>query len=157
MTVYRGTQKKRQLSGARQLAYCIKVYKHIRVLLTTTYINTRTKSTTRYHTPDIKRKLQERERCKETLEVEAQKAFLAFLTQIAQSCYGVMRSAVNNLAIVDCLFSLAQVALQQGYVRPEFTDESVLEIVEGARCLQCIVPLKIDCHYIRSSSYGRSA
>lgn len=42
-----------------------------------------------------------------------------------------MRSAVNNLAVADCLFSLARVALQEGYVKPEFVDGDELEIVEG--------------------------
>jgi len=43
----------------------------------------------------------------------------------------VLRDAVNKLAIADCLQSLAQVALQENYVRPEFTDSDCLEIIDG--------------------------
>lgn len=91
----------------------------------------RTKSATRYHTPEVKKKLQERAQYKEALDAEAQTAFISFLNEIAQAHYGVLRNAVNNLAIADCLLSLAHVALQEGYVRPEFTDDDSLEIVEG--------------------------
>jgi DNA mismatch repair protein MSH3 len=93
----------------------------------------RTKSVTRYHTPEVKKKLQERAQYKEALEAEARKAFSAFLDEIAQGHYGVLRNAVNNLAIADCLLSLARVALQEGYVRPEFTEDDRLEIVEGVQ------------------------
>jgi DNA mismatch repair protein MSH3 len=93
----------------------------------------RTKSATRYHTPEVKKKLQERAQFKEALEAEARKAFSTFLDEIAQRHYGVLRNAVNSLAIADCLLSFARVALQEGYVRPEFTDDGTLEIVEGIR------------------------
>ena len=42
-----------------------------------------------------------------------------------------MRDAVNKLAIADCLLSLALVALQENYVRPTFTEDDRLEIVNG--------------------------
>ena len=42
-----------------------------------------------------------------------------------------MRDAVNKLATADCLLSLAQVALQANYVRPEFTDDNMIEIIDG--------------------------
>ena len=47
--------------------------------------------------------------------------------------YTILRNAVNKLAVVDCLFSLAEVASQGDYVKPEFVnDESdVLDIVDG--------------------------
>lgn len=38
---------------------------------------------------------------------------------------------MNKLATSDCLLSLAHVALQDNYVRPEFTDDDVLEIEDG--------------------------
>jgi DNA mismatch repair protein MSH3 len=93
----------------------------------------RTKFVTRYHTPDVKTKLQERAQYKEALEAEATKAFSTFLGEIAQGHYGVLRNAVNNLAIADCLLSFARVALQEGYVRPEFTEDDTLEIVDGVQ------------------------
>ncbi|KAJ2917229.1 hypothetical protein MD484_g3189, partial [Candolleomyces efflorescens] len=39
--------------------------------------------------------------------------------------------AVNKLAVADCLLSLAHVAMREGYVKPEFVDEDVLEIEDG--------------------------
>jgi DNA mismatch repair protein MSH3 len=79
----------------------------------------------------VKKKLEERAQYKEALEAAAQKAFSSFLSDITSNYYGIMRSAVNNLAIADCLFSFALVAHEDGYVKPEFTDEDTLEIVEG--------------------------
>jgi len=107
---------------------CIYLHFHFGMFISCPF---RTKSATRYHTPEVKKKLQERAQYKETLEGEARKAFSAFLDEIAQGYYGVLRTAVHNLAIADCLLSLARVALQEGYVQPEFTDDDTLEIVEG--------------------------
>ena len=103
-----------------------------------------TKYLRRYHTPCVRTKLQERAQFKEALVLEAHKAYLSFLAGIVEQHYALLRDAVNRLAVVDCLFSLAQVAAQEGYCRPEFvvrTDsegddgegeaEDVLEIVQG--------------------------
>ncbi len=98
-----------------------------------------TKYARRYHTPEVRAKLQERAQYKEGLAIEARKAFLAFLAEITDKYYALLRDAVNKLAVADCLFSLAQVAAQEGYTRPEFVDRKegegaendVLEIVEG--------------------------
>lgn len=38
---------------------------------------------------------------------------------------------MNKLATADCLSSLARVALEEGYVKPEFVDNDSLEIIEG--------------------------
>ena len=38
---------------------------------------------------------------------------------------------MNSIAAADCLLSFAQVALQENYVRPEFADDNVLEIIDG--------------------------
>ncbi len=80
--------------------------------------------------------LQERAQHKEALAAEAHKAFLSFLDEIIEKYYALLRDAVNKLAVTDCLFSLAQVAAQEGYCRPQFVEradgeEDVLEIVKG--------------------------
>ncbi|KAL7283069.1 hypothetical protein ACG7TL_002493 [Trametes sanguinea] len=96
----------------------------------------------RYHTPQVRAKIQERAQYKEALTAEAHKAYLSFLAEITEKYYTLLRDAVNKLAVADCLFSLAQVAAQEGYSRPEFVKGSsdgkapevadeVLEIVEG--------------------------
>jgi DNA mismatch repair protein MSH3 len=39
---------------------------------------------------------------------------------------------VQNLAVLDCLLSLAAVALLPGYTKPEFVDDGGIEVI-GAR------------------------
>ncbi|KAI0350070.1 hypothetical protein OH77DRAFT_1413634 [Trametes cingulata] len=100
-----------------------------------------TKYVRRYHTPQVRTKLQERAQYKEALAAEARKAFLSFLSEITEKHYALLRDAVNKLAVADCLFSLAQVAAQEGYSRPTFVErkegdepggaDDVLEIVDG--------------------------
>lgn len=65
------------------------------------------------------------------LKAESSKAFQSFLGEIAQNSYALLRDVVNKLATADCLLSLAQVALQANYVRPEFTDDNMIEIIDG--------------------------
>jgi DNA mismatch repair protein MSH3 len=64
-------------------------------------------------------------------KAESSKAFQSFLGEIAQNSYALLRDVVNKLATADCLLSLAQVALQANYVRPEFTDDNMIEIIDG--------------------------
>ncbi|KAI8998992.1 muts domain V-domain-containing protein [Trametes punicea] len=101
-----------------------------------------TKYIRRYHTPQVRAKLQERAQYKEALAAEAHKAFLSFLAEITEKYYALLRDAVNKLAVADCLFSLAQVAAQEGYSRPTFMEgagdaensndiQDVLQISDG--------------------------
>ena len=92
----------------------------------------------RLRTPGIIAKLEERAQLKEALEASANRAYRSFLDEISQNFYAILRDAVNKLAVADCLCSLALVAVQEGYVRPEFVDDGdeaqggrTLEIVEG--------------------------
>ena len=68
----------------------------------------------------MRRLLQERSQYQEKLEAEANKAYLAFLTEIIDQHYVILRNAINSLATADCLFSLAELASQGDYVKPEF-------------------------------------
>ncbi|TFY69894.1 hypothetical protein EVJ58_g138 [Rhodofomes roseus] len=90
-----------------------------------------TRSVRRYHTPEVRAKLQERAQYKESLTAEANKAYQSFLQEITQKYYALFRDAVNKLAVGDCLLGLARVALQEGYVKPEFVEDDVLDLVEG--------------------------
>ncbi|KAI0747682.1 muts domain V-domain-containing protein [Daedaleopsis nitida] len=123
---------------------------------------TSTKYFRRYHTPVVRAKLQERAQYKEALALESQKAFLSFLTEINEKHYTPLRDAVNKLAGADCLFSLAQVAAQEGYCRPEFVDrpegegeEDVLEIVRGRHPM--IEALRTDPFVPNSVKMGEGA
>ncbi|KAJ3538219.1 hypothetical protein NM688_g6551 [Phlebia brevispora] len=90
-----------------------------------------TKYIRRLRTPEMTEKLEKRAQYKEALEAEANRAYSLFLQEISQNYYGLLRDTVNKLAIADCLLSLALRALQDGYVRPQFADEDVLQISEG--------------------------
>ncbi|KAJ6547415.1 muts domain V-domain-containing protein [Mycena capillaripes] len=90
----------------------------------------KTKYIERYRSPEVTRKLQERARWQESLQIEAKKAFLDFLDEVTAH-YAILRDAVNKLAIADCLLSLAQVALRDNYVKPQFTESATFEIIEG--------------------------
>ncbi|KAH7340491.1 muts domain V-domain-containing protein [Rhizoctonia solani] len=90
-----------------------------------------TKVVTRFHTPQVKAKLHEREVFKETLAAEANKAFNLFLSEVAEH-YSILRNVTMKLAVLDCLSALAIVAQQPGYVKPQFFDDDRLD-VDGGR------------------------
>lgn len=90
-----------------------------------------TKIFRRYRPPEVRVKVEQKAQFVEALEIEANRAFLSFLTEISRDYYGILRDCVNKLAVADCLLSLALVAVQDGYSRPSFCDEDTLEIVEG--------------------------
>ncbi|KAF8252779.1 hypothetical protein K440DRAFT_652656 [Wilcoxina mikolae CBS 423.85] len=89
-----------------------------------------TKKVDRYHTPQIMAMIRERDQHKESLAAECDKAFKRFLAQISNK-YQEFRDCVQSLAVLDCILSLAAVANQPGYVKPEFTSETVIEVTEG--------------------------
>ncbi|KAH9180266.1 DNA mismatch repair protein MSH3 [Lactarius sanguifluus] len=98
----------------------------------TWFMQSSTKKVRRYYTPAVKEKLALREQFREMRDAAANKAFLSFLEDITRDQYAILRDAVNKLATIDCLLSLALVALRNDYVKPQFaTEEDVLEIVDG--------------------------
>jgi len=99
-------------------------------------LHSSTKKVWRYRPPSVRKKLEERDQYIERRAQAADEAFLSFLSEITQDHYAVLRDAVNKLAIADCLFSLATVAVSHEYVKPEFVEGSAesddtLEILEG--------------------------
>jgi DNA mismatch repair protein MSH3 len=89
-----------------------------------------TKSVVRFHTPEIMRLLKDREQQKELLANAAKRAFQAFQSEIAER--HELLVIARQVAVVDCLLSLADVALAGGYTKPEFVAEPRLDI-EGGR------------------------
>lgn len=75
-------------------------------------------------------KLRERDQHKESLAAECDIAFKKFLAEISTK-YQELRDCVQSLATLDCLFSLATVASQPNYCKPQFTSETCIEVVEG--------------------------
>ncbi|KAG0138454.1 muts domain V-domain-containing protein [Tuber indicum] len=89
-----------------------------------------TRKVSRFHTPEVIKLLRERDQHKESLAAECNRAFAKFLADISTK-YQEFRDCVQSLATLDCLISLAAVANQPGYVKPEFTEEPCIEVREG--------------------------
>jgi len=89
-----------------------------------------TKKVARFHTPEVVKLVRERDRHKEALAAACDKAFVDLLAEIG-TYYQEFRDAVQNLAILDCLLSLADVAGQPGYVKPAYTTDTRINITAG--------------------------
>ena len=89
-----------------------------------------TKKVSRFHTPTVVALTKQRDQHRETLAAACDDAYRDFLTAISEH-YQELRDVVQNLAQLDCLLSLAEIAAQPGYVKPEYTDEPCLEIIGG--------------------------
>jgi DNA mismatch repair protein MSH3 len=89
-----------------------------------------TKTILRFHTPEVKRMLQERDQYKESLAAACDAAFKRLLDDIS-SRYQSLRDCVSSLATLDALLSLATLANQPGYVKPTFVDTTELDIIGG--------------------------
>jgi DNA mismatch repair protein MSH3 len=89
-----------------------------------------TKRVSRFHTPEVVQLIRERDQQKEALAAACDQAYAALLADIAAQ-YQSFRDCVQSLATLDCLLSLATIAQQPGYVKPEYTDEAGLHIEQG--------------------------
>ncbi|ORX33699.1 muts domain V-domain-containing protein [Kockovaella imperatae] len=88
-----------------------------------------TKTAVRFHTPEVLNIIKEREQHRETLAAVSKQAFLDFQADISE-CHSLLVVA-RQIAIVDCLISLAQVAAASGYCKPTFVAEPSLHINQG--------------------------
>ena len=108
-----------------------------------------TKKVSRFHTPEVVRLIRERDQHKEALAAACDSAFTILLADIS-SKYQSFRDCVQALATLDCLLSLATVASQPGYVKPEYTDETCIKVEQGRHpmveqlLLDAYVPNDID-------------
>jgi len=108
-----------------------------------------TKKVSRFHTPEVVGLVRERDQHKEALAAACDVAFAKLLADIA-SKYQSFRDCVQALATLDCLLSLATVASQPGYVKPDYTDDLCIAIEQGRHpmveqlLLDTYVPNDID-------------
>ncbi|KNG82228.1 DNA mismatch repair protein MSH3 [Aspergillus nomiae NRRL 13137] len=108
-----------------------------------------TKAVSRFHTPEVIRLLRQRDQHKEALAAGCDKAYASFLGEISAS-YQSFRDSVQFLATLDCLISLATIANQPGYVKPEYTDRTCIHVDQGRHpmveqlLLDSYVPNDID-------------
>ena len=89
-----------------------------------------TKKLSRFHTPEVVKLIRERDQHKEALAAACDVAFADFLSEISTKYQG-LRDCIQALATLDCLFSLAKIAGQPGYVKPTYTDEICISIEQG--------------------------
>ncbi|XP_026067908.1 DNA mismatch repair protein Msh3 isoform X1 [Carassius auratus] len=90
-----------------------------------------TKIVGRYHTPFIVEKHRRLQTLREQLVIDCNHEWINFL-QLFGDHYYILRKAVCHLATMDCLFSLAQVAKENNYCRPEILeDKSQILIMAG--------------------------
>ncbi|KAE8152579.1 DNA mismatch repair protein msh3 [Aspergillus avenaceus] len=89
-----------------------------------------TKKVSRFHTPDVVQLLRQRDQHKEALAAACDKAYIGLLAEISAS-YQSFRDSVQSLAALDCLISLATIASQPGYVKPEYTDHTCIQVDQG--------------------------
>ncbi|KAJ3105211.1 Mismatch repair protein msh3 [Phlyctochytrium planicorne] len=99
-----------------------------------------TKAVSRFHTPDILEELKNLEYFREQLAAAAEESFQLYLKEIS-NMYEDFKCAIQNIALLDCLLALAQVARQPGFVKPNIVDEPVIEVVEGRHpIVESLVP-----------------
>lgn len=89
-----------------------------------------TKKVSRFHTPEVVRYLRERDQHKESLAAACDKAYFAFLAEIADK-HQSLRDCVSALATLDALLSLAEIASQPGYVKPIYADDARINVKQG--------------------------
>jgi DNA mismatch repair protein MSH3 len=89
-----------------------------------------TKKFSRFHTPTVVKLINERNQCKEKLANACDDAFSAFLGDISTN-YDSLRDCIQGLAVLDCLSSLAEIASQPNYCKPEFTTTNNITITQG--------------------------
>ena len=89
-----------------------------------------TKKLSRYHTPEVVRFIRERDQHKEALAAACDVQFTALLSEISEK-YQSFRNCIQALATLDCLLSLATVAIQPGYVKPVFCEDTRILVEQG--------------------------
>ncbi|KAM3730106.1 hypothetical protein ACB098_12G062400 [Castanea mollissima] len=93
-----------------------------------------TKKTVRYHPPEVLTALEQLSLEKEKLNVASKAAWDSFLKEFSKY-YAEFQAAVQALATLDCLHSLAILCRNKNYVRPDFVydDEPVQIHIHAGR------------------------
>ncbi|XP_030049192.1 DNA mismatch repair protein Msh3 [Microcaecilia unicolor] len=76
-----------------------------------------TKAVSRFHSPFIVENYRHLNQLREQLVLDSNTEWLHFLDQFGEQYHSIC-TAIGHLAVVDCFFSLAQVAKQGNYCRP---------------------------------------
>ncbi|KAM7415952.1 hypothetical protein PAMA_018156 [Pampus argenteus] len=91
-----------------------------------------TKAVGRYHSPFLVERYKKLQRLREQLLLDCQREWANFLDQFGDH-YHTMKRAISHLATMDCLFSLAEVAKQGDYCRPEVCESQRQIMIRDGR------------------------
>lgn len=91
-----------------------------------------TKAVIRYHSPFLVDRYKKLQQLREQLMLDCQREWTNFLDRFGEH-YHTMKRAISHLATMDCLFSLAEVAKQGDYCRPEVCDNKHQIMIRDGR------------------------
>uniref|UniRef100_A0AAQ5ZM00 DNA mismatch repair protein MSH3 n=1 Tax=Amphiprion ocellaris TaxID=80972 RepID=A0AAQ5ZM00_AMPOC len=91
-----------------------------------------TKAVSRYHSPFLVDRYKKLLQLREQLLLDCQREWTSFLDQFGEH-YHTMKRAISHLATMDCLLSLAEVAKQGDYCRPEVCENQHQIIIRDGR------------------------
>ncbi|XP_072243723.1 DNA mismatch repair protein Msh3 isoform X2 [Leuresthes tenuis] len=91
-----------------------------------------TKAVSRYHSPFLVDRYKKLQQLREQLLLDCQREWTNFLDQFGEH-YHTMKRAISHLATMDCLFSLAEVAKQGDYCRPEVCENQHQIMIRDGR------------------------
>ncbi|KAM8760091.1 DNA mismatch repair protein Msh3 [Acanthopagrus schlegelii] len=91
-----------------------------------------TKAVSRYHSPFLVERYKKLLQLREQLLLDCQREWTNFLDQFGEH-YHTMKRAISHLATMDCLFSLAEVAKQGDYCRPEVCENQRQILIRDGR------------------------
>uniref|UniRef100_A0A6I8R7P3 DNA mismatch repair protein MSH3 n=1 Tax=Xenopus tropicalis TaxID=8364 RepID=A0A6I8R7P3_XENTR len=91
-----------------------------------------TKAVSRFHSPFIVENYRHLNQLREKLVLDCNTEWLHFLDKFGENYHSVCKS-INHLATADCIFSLAEVAKQDGYCRPAVHDSGSEIIIKNGR------------------------
>ncbi|XP_056134505.1 DNA mismatch repair protein Msh3 [Lampris incognitus] len=91
-----------------------------------------TKAVSRYHSPFLVERYRRLLQLREQLLLDCQREWTNFLHQFGEH-YHTMKRAISHLATMDCLFSLAEVAKQGDYCRPNVCEDQCQIVIRDGR------------------------
>ncbi|XP_047449078.1 DNA mismatch repair protein Msh3 isoform X2 [Mugil cephalus] len=91
-----------------------------------------TKAVGRYHSPLLVDRYKKLLQLREQLLLDCQREWTNFLDQFGEH-YHTMKRAISHLATMDCLFSLAEVAKQGDYCRPDLCENKHQILIRDGR------------------------
>lgn len=87
-----------------------------------------TRAVQRFRTPEAQRLLDERDKYQDLIGRTARGHFEGFLRAMEEA-YDGLRGAIQKLALMDCLMSLARVATENRYCRPRIVPDPCIHLV----------------------------